>query len=257
MDKYIFRHVLRAFCRLLLFVVVIISVFNPSTIPVYAHTGWQGSMSVKQVSISDPFGSMISSSTHLKSEPILLHYLIRLIGNDWLGADWLYVGLTAYRYPALDSSGQQILATDPRMDKPVPQWNIVRFWTDPGPALLKIGDILWVWGFEAGSHTVYADSILVNPPARAAPPDDISAFGKVLTISAQTITIQDPEGINSTVTADSYTMYSFPDGVSLPRPKQGLWLDISWLTGTDGLLGRYNGFHGSYRGILRLDFSQP
>ncbi len=191
------------------------------------------------------------------NEPIFLRYLIRLLGDDSLGADWMYLGLGDYRYPELDENGQQLYVTNPLTGVKTFQWIYTRFWIDPGPALLTVSDTLWVWGYDAGSHTIYADNILVNPPSRMAPPDDVSAFGWVLAVSGQTITIQVPEGIRSTVTVDAYTTYSFPNGQGLPRPKDGLWLDISWLTGAAGLLGRYDGFHGTYRGILRLDFSQP
>ena len=190
-------------------------------------------------------------------EPILLRYLTRLLGNDWLGADWVYIGLEDYRYPALNENGQQLYVTNPLTNVKTPQWKYARFWTDPGPALLTASDTLWVWGYDAGSHVIYADSLLINPPPRMAPPVDVSAFGKLLAISGQTINIQDPGGIRSTVIVDSYTTYSFPDGEGIPCPKDGLWLNISWLTGPAGLLGRYDGFHGTFRGILRLDFSQP
>ncbi|OGN89341.1 MAG: hypothetical protein A2Y88_09570 [Chloroflexi bacterium RBG_13_48_10] len=169
----------------------------------------------------------------------------------------MYIGLGEYRYPALDKNGQQVSLTDPVTGTKTLQWNYSRFWTDPGPALLKIGDTLWVWGFDSGSHVFFADNIQVNPPARVAPPDDVSAFGNVIDITGQDITLQEPMGIRTRVIVDPYTTYSFPAGDGLPRPEDGCWLHISWLTGSTGLLGRYNGFHGIHRGILRLDFSQP
>lgn len=191
------------------------------------------------------------------SAPTLLQYLIRLIGNDWLGADWLYLGLSAYRYPVLDDTGQQVMVTDPETGQKIPKWDSARFWVDPGPALLKTRDVVWVWGYAADAHTIYADTILVNPPSRAAPPVDVIAFGDILAISSQTINVQDSQGIKYTITMDEYTTYNFPPGTGLTRPRQGLWLHIAWLTGANGLLGRYDGFHGNYRGILRLDFSRP
>jgi hypothetical protein len=201
--------------------------------------------------------SLFATSNDPIHASILLHYLIRLIGNDWLGADWVYIGLTPYRYPVLDSIGQQVLITDPITGKRIAQWKFARFWTDPGPASLIIGDTLWVWGYTADSHTLYADNIQVKPPSRVAPPADVSASGRVRALSGETISIQDASGIDYTVTVDSYTTFSFPPNVALPHPQQGLWVNISWLTGANGLLGSYDGFHGNYRGILRLDFSQP
>jgi hypothetical protein len=201
------------------------------------------------------FHLVVSSKSPI--EPIVLRYLTRLLGDDWLGADWMYIGLGEYRYPALDENGRQLYVINPLTGVKTPQWKYARFWTDPGPASLTVSDTLWVWGYDAGSHRVYADSLLVNPPASLAPPDNVSASGKVLAVSGQTITIQDSAGIRSIVTVDAYTTYSFRHGEGLPRPKDGLWLNISWLTGPAGLLGRYDGFHGTYRGILRLDFSPP
>ena len=70
----------------------------------------------------------------------------------------------------------------------------------------------------------------------------------------RTVTIEDAGGIQSTVTVDQDTTYEFPVGEGLPRPEDGLWLKIAGLTGADGLLKQYSGFHGNSRGILRLDF---
>jgi len=174
------------------------------------------------------------------NEPILLRFLTRLFGNDWLGADWVYLGLSAYRYPALDKNGQQLYITDPLTGMQTAQWKYACFWTDPGPGLIKIGDTLWVWGFDAGAYTVYADSLLVNPPPRVAPPVDVTTYGEVLAVLGQTIAIQDDRGLRFTITADPFSNFSFPAGEGLPRPQEGLWLNISWLTGSTGLFGRYN-----------------
>ncbi len=38
-------------------------------------------------------------------KPIFLRYLTWLIGDDWLGADWLYVGLGNYKLPVARRHG--------------------------------------------------------------------------------------------------------------------------------------------------------
>ena len=251
------RRGFRASIQMLLPLVFMIGIFPESTKNTPGPMKWTGLVPHSNQADLNPVGFALGVNSKPANAPIFLRYLTRLLGDDWLGADWMYIGLGEYRYPALDENGQQLYVTNPISGVNTPQWKYARFWIDPGPALLAVSDTLWLWGYDAGSHTVYADDLLVNPPASIAPPDDVRAFGRVLAVSGQTITIQDPGGIRSTVTVDPYTTYSFPKGEGLPRPKDGLWLKISWLTGPAGLLGRYDGFHGTYRGILRLDFSQP
>jgi peptide/nickel transport system permease protein len=130
----------------------------------------------------------------------------------------------------------------------------MRFWTDPGPALLNPGYMIWVWGEKLGTHQFTADRVQVKPSLGEARPEDLTAFGKVLEVKGQEITIEDAGGIQSTVTVDENTTYSFPTGEGQPRPTEGLWLKISALTGSGGLLSQFSGFHGDNRGILRLDF---
>jgi len=189
-------------------------------------------------------------------KPLLLRYLTWLIGDDWLGSDWVYLGLGNYRYPKLSATGEQIISTDPDTGEKTPQWNAARFWTDPGPALLNPGYTLWVWGEQTGTRQFQADRIQVKPPTGAARPDDLVALGRVLRVNAQDIIIEDAGGIQSTVTVDQDTSYIFPVSEGLPRPTDGMWLKIAGLTGSDGLLAQYSGFHGESRGILRLDFGQ-
>jgi peptide/nickel transport system permease protein len=188
------------------------------------------------------------------NKPIFLRYITWLVGDDWLGADWMYVGLGNYRYPKLNSSGEQLVLTDPNTGEKLPQWNKARFWTDPGPALLKPGYPVWVWGEKTGTRQFTADRIQVNPKVGATRPADLIAFGKVLKVVGQTITIEDAGGVQSTVAVDENTAYDFPTGEGLPRPQNGLWLKLSGLTGSTGLLAKYAAFHGANRGMLRMDF---
>ncbi len=187
-------------------------------------------------------------------KPIFLRYLTWLIGDDWLGADWVYVGLGNYRYPRLGASGEQKIEINSDTGEKTLLWNYARFWTDPGPALLNPGYEIWVWGKETGIRQFYAERLQVKPPAKAARPEDLITFGTVVKVGAETITIADAGGVKSTVTVDQNTTYNFPVTEGLPRPESGLWLNISGLTGDTGLLKQYSGFHGSNRGILRMDF---
>lgn len=41
--------------------------------------------------------------------PLALRYLTWLIGDDWLGADWMYLGLSPIKVPKLDSEGNPVV----------------------------------------------------------------------------------------------------------------------------------------------------
>ena len=188
------------------------------------------------------------------NKPILLRYTTWLVGDDWLGANWMYIGLGNFRYPKLGANGQQMVEIDPDTGVRTPVWSYARFWTDPGPSLLRPGTVVWVWGQETGTRQFTADRIQVTPPVKSARPADLITFGNVVRVDAQVVTIADAGGIRSTVTVSPNTTYEFPVGEGLPRPQGGLWLNISGLTGSTGLFKQYSGFHGTNRGILRLDF---
>jgi peptide/nickel transport system permease protein len=187
-------------------------------------------------------------------KPIFLRYLTWLGGDDWLGADWIYMAPGQYRYPKLGADGTQLVTRDSDTGEMTPQWNRTRFWVDPGPALLNPGIPIWVWGEKTGTGQFLADQIQVKPPLGATRPEDLIAFGQVLRVTGQTITTEDAGGILSEVMVDENTTYTFPKGEGLPRPGEGLWLKISALTGSAGLLKQYSGFHGDNNGMLRLDF---
>src|SRR4030042_4688105 len=108
------------------------------------------------------------------NKPILLRYITWLVGDDWLGADWMYMGLGNYRYPKLNTFGEQLVLTNTSTGGKEPQWEKTRFWTDPGPALLNVGYPIWVWGEETGTHQYTADHIQVNPKVGTTRPADLT-----------------------------------------------------------------------------------
>ncbi len=187
-------------------------------------------------------------------KPILLRYLTWLIGDDWLGANWVYVGFGNYRYPLLGNNGQQMYDVNTETGVKTPRWNYARFWTDPGPSLIKPGTVVWVWGSETATHQFSATKIQVTPPQKASPPSDVITFGAVVKVTAETFTLQDAGGIISTISTNQATSWVFPDGQGLPKPNTGIWLNISAITSDTGWFKQYSGFHGVESGILRLDF---
>ena len=187
-------------------------------------------------------------------KPLALRYLVWLIGDDWLGSNWMYLGLRQYEQPTLGRDGQPLIQVDRDTGEKFYVMEKFRFWADPGVALLNPGYVLWVWGQETAPGEYKAERIQVKPPSKEEMPADVIVSGKVLTQSGVEIVLEESSGNQSLIITDEQTQFTFPIGEGQPRPEEGLWAGTSWLTGADGLLGRYVGYHGDSQGILRLDF---
>jgi peptide/nickel transport system permease protein len=187
-------------------------------------------------------------------KPMALRYLTWLVGDDWIGADWVYVGLGQYSRPQIGRNGEPLYKVNSNTGEKTYVYEKFRFWSDPGIALLNPGYTLWIMGDQVDQLTYTADSIRVKPPSTEQPPDDLAIRGRVISQNGRDVVIEDTNGQQYTINTSSETQFSFPEGEGQPRPDEGSWLNISWLTGPGGLLGQYAGFHGSNHGILRMDF---
>ncbi|MFQ5616871.1 MAG: ABC transporter permease subunit [Anaerolineales bacterium] len=212
-------------------------------------------------------------------KPLALRYITWMIGDDWLGANWMYVGLTRLEQPKLGRDGTPITKVDRKTGETYTEIEKSRFWTDPGTALFNPGYLLWVWGEDIGSRDVEvtietpegneirtltlsayeASSIKVKPAQGEEVPEDIITRGIVLSQKGDEVVIEDLNGNKYVIYADENTRFTFPEGEGKLRPDQGRWIDISWLTGSQGLLGKWASFHGDPNtkgsfGVLRLDF---
>jgi peptide/nickel transport system permease protein len=187
-------------------------------------------------------------------KPLALRYLTWLLGDDWLGADWVFVGLTQYSQIKTGRDGEPIIKFDRDTGEQYYVLESHRFWVDPGVANLDPGDPLWIWGEEIAPGEYRADQVQVKPPATAKTPQDVAVSALVLSQSAYNFVVQDLNGRKYSITSDAETTWDFPPGEAKPRPETGRWANISWLTGPGGLLGSYAGFHGTTQGMLRLDF---
>lgn len=187
-------------------------------------------------------------------KPLMLRYLTWLIGDDWLGADWMYVGFTQYKQPKLGRDGQPRYKRDPETGEQYLEYETSRFWVDPHHVQFNPGYELWVWGEKTGPNEFHAERIKVKPAPGEERPDDIVVWGDVYKTVGSTVTIVDKNENYHTLSVDRETVYLWPEGEGRPRPAEGNWMNISWLTGFDGLLAKYSGFNGPNEGILRLDF---
>jgi peptide/nickel transport system permease protein len=187
-------------------------------------------------------------------KPMVLRYLAWLVGDDWMGANWMYAGLGRYKVVKLGRTGQPLVTTDPETGAKSEQYNTYRFWVNPGPPLLNPGYTLWVWGAQNADGQWEATQIKVKPTKSEKKPEDVAYVGSVVSTSGNQINTVDLNNNKSTIIVNDATQFIFPEGEGQPRPQDGSWVNISWLTGYDGLLGSIAGYNGSTGGILRGDF---
>ena len=161
-------------------------------------------------------------------KPLVLRYLVWLLGDDWLGADYMYLGI-----------------------KP-PEG--MRFYAAPGIAYASGGYEIWFTGTEEGvgedGLTLYtADKVSIRPK------EDVpegAIGGKIIEVVGNTIKLDVPA-----VTTDAWVRTNSDtqwEASNAPKWPEGQWVKVSWLFGSNGLLQKYAHFHGTGHGILRFDF---
>ncbi len=164
-------------------------------------------------------------------KPLVLRYIVWLIGDDWLGADWMSLSWAGYRVGEGDRE------------------QTFRFWCDPGIALLHPGYTLWVRGDEKDG-VIHATYIEASPTGKR--PDDAVEV-RVIEMLGPDMRTERVGGEKVIIHTTADTEFVIP-GAS-PRPKDGAWMDVGWLFNPyRGLLGRWAGFHDDRRGVLRLDW---
>ena len=214
-------------------------------------------------------------------KPLALRYISWMFGTDWLGADWMYLSLGRFEQERLGKDGNPIVRTDRETGETYTEKLIYRFWADPGVAYYNPGYELWVWGESLGQiDTVYkietpdgqeersqpleafrVDVVQVKPPTTGQAPDDIVVQGNIVYQEGNVVTIEGPNGAKYRLEHTDDTEFIFPAGEGKPRPTEGNWVNIAWLTGSSGLLGKYAGFNadpntqGSF-GVVRFDFGK-
>ena len=187
-------------------------------------------------------------------KPIVLRYITWLVGDDWLGANWVYVGLSQYSELDTAKDGTPLVSIDRETGEQYYTFTNHRFWANPGVAHLNPGYLLWVRGEETANREFRAVEIQVKPPANAKLPQDIAVSGFVDSQDRYTVIIKDFNDTEYTIQTNEDTVWIFPAGEGKPRPHDGRWANIAWLTGPGGLLGSYAEFHSSTQGMVRLDF---
>jgi peptide/nickel transport system permease protein len=185
---------------------------------------------------------------------MVLRYLTWLVGDDWLGADWVYIGFDQYAEIDTRKDGTPLITVDRSTGQQYYTFTKHRFWADPGIVYLNPGYQLWVWGEETEPGVYQAAEIQVKPPANVRKPEDVDLSGFVESLNGYTVVIKDFNDNQFTVNTSESTAWNFPAGEVAPRPEDGRWANIAWLTGPGGLLSAYSGFHGGNQGMVRLDF---
>lgn len=162
-------------------------------------------------------------------KPLVLRYLVWLLGDDWLGADYMSLSLRP---------------TDG-----------VRFWAAPGIAYAAGGYPIWFAGEQTGTREsddlpiVTATKVWIRPtgeqPAEAVAASIIKVDGGDMSVDVT----GNPQDVVVSTSPETEWEVS-----TAPAWPDGNWVNVSWLFGPYGLLGRHAHFHGTSHGVARLDF---
>ena len=187
-------------------------------------------------------------------KPLMLRYITWLIGDDWLGADWIYVSFSQYSEIKTGRDGQPLVKIDYETGEQYYEFDKHRFWADPGVAKLNPGYALWVWGEETSPGVYQADAVRVKPPPTEKAPDDVAIAGVIVSQERWDVVIENPNGAKFVIATSDETAWEFPPGEANPVPEEGRWANVAWMFGPGGLLGKFAGFNGSTQGMVRFDF---
>lgn len=165
-------------------------------------------------------------------KPLVLRYLTWLLGEDWLGADYMHLGLKL---------------TEDR-----------RFYASPGIAYASGGYPIWVSGTSTGTgaeglQVIRAAKVWIRPDGD--PPEDVEVIqAAIIEVEGSTIKVD----VNKTseellIETSQATEWEYTNAPTWP---EGKWINVSWLFGPYGLLGKYAHFHGEGRGVMRFDFGK-
>lgn len=161
-------------------------------------------------------------------KPLALRYVVWLLGDDWLGSDYMYLGL---KPPATG-----------------------RFYAEPGLAYAKPGYPLWIQGEVGpagadGMPVITATHVWIRPTGEAS---EGVTKGRVISASKGLLKIDvDNNAVNAWAVVSPTTQWEVTD--LAPRPK-GAWVPVAWLFGQNGILGNLAHFHGTGHGVLRMDW---
>ncbi len=161
-------------------------------------------------------------------KPFALRYAVWLLGDDWLGADWMHVGLRR--------AGN------------------LRFYAEPGIAHVSAGYPIWVLGEKTGVRedgliVIEAEKVWIRPKGKA--PDNVIKATIIETVNHSMRVDVTADPVDAWINTSKATVWEAP---AVPKRPDGNWVSVSWLFGPYGLLGKYAHFHGNGRGVLRLDF---
>ncbi len=165
-------------------------------------------------------------------KPLVLRYVVWLLGDDWLGATHMSLAL-----------------------KP-PEGE--RFYAEPSIAYARGGRTLWIVG-EPTDRVSKEGLVIwrvskVHISGRGTMPKEYTLSGAVIKVENRTIRMDvDRQDADIVLEATPETVWEV-EGLS-PRP-EGAWLPVGWLFGSYGLLGDYAHFHGTGHGVARMDWGR-
>jgi peptide/nickel transport system permease protein len=237
MTGYLVRRIVQMFLVVIVATMVLYVLLNVA--PGGPLSGLQNATADRRQRVSEADINRLTAYLGL-DKPLALRYVVWMIGEDWLGADWMSLSLSLGGYQ-LDPEVSTVQAVDPH--------NRVRFWADPGVAHLGPGYELWVRGEEADG---VLEASYVEAKPTGTPPDDVYKL-RVIEVQGPNMRTEYAGGQEVLVKTTEETEFVIPGAE--PRPEDGSWVDVGWLTNPyRGILSDWAGFHGNGHGVVRLDW---
>ena len=227
MTGYLVRRVVQMLLVVLVATIVIYVLLNVA--PGGPLSGLQSASADRRQRVTEADINRLTAYLGL-DKPMMLRYVVWMVGDDWLGADWISLTPRLGGYKLDDE-------TD------------VRFWANPGVAHLSPGYNLWVRGEEVAG-AIEATHIEAKPQGTA--PDDVEKL-RVIEVLGPDMRAERAGGAEVLVKTTEETEFVIPGAD--PRPEDGAWFNIGGLFNPyRGILDEWAGFHGIRRGVTRMDW---
>ena len=156
MRRFLVRRGVRFFVRIIVAQVVIVLAVN-----IINDVRWYRSRRNPVICTLPGSNAILDQLTDYfgADKPWLLRGITRFLGDDWLGADWLYLGIKPPNDVVANNTGELLYCEEYFSRGKYPMVRKSRFWVDPQLFMLNKYEYVWVWGEEITPNRLLANRV--------------------------------------------------------------------------------------------------